>query len=89
MSWFGSGCLASINDTIDLFQKLEFCISSEKSVLSPTKTNEYFGKVIDTMSTTVCRVLKITTACSKLLSKSKDKIREVARVIGLMDGFKL
>lgn len=83
-----SGCLATIKDTIDLLQKLGFCINAEKSVLTPTRTIEYLGNVIDTNSMTITlperRRHKIIQACRNLLGKSKDRIREVARVTGLL-----
>ena len=83
-----SGCFACINDTIDLLQRLGFCINEGKSLLLPTRTLEYLGNVIDTNSMTVSlperKVLKITQACQQLLGKSRDRIREVARVTGLL-----
>ncbi|MPC69454.1 hypothetical protein E2C01_063679 [Portunus trituberculatus] len=37
-----------------------------------------------TVSLPACRVLKITDACEQLIRKSREKIQEVARVIGLL-----
>ncbi|XP_045126284.1 uncharacterized protein LOC123513278 [Portunus trituberculatus] len=83
-----AGCIACINDTIALLQKLGFCINSKKSVLVPTRCIEYLGNVINTTSMTVSlperRVLKVMTACTDLIKKSSARIREVARVIGLL-----
>lgn len=83
-----SSCLACIEDTIVLLQKLGFCVNYEKSVLTPTRNIEYLGNIIDTISMTVSlparRVEKITDACNRLLRKSKETIREVARVTGLL-----
>lgn len=82
------GCLNSLHDTLQLLRQLGFHINLEKSVLHPTQTIEYLGNIIDTKSMTVSlperRRLKIMDACESLLDKGKEKIREVARVTGLM-----
>lgn len=82
------GCIACIRDTTTLLQKLGFCINEEKSVLVPTKCIEYLGNIIDTNSMTISlpkhRVEKIIQGCEALLGKDKEKIREVARIIGLL-----
>lgn len=83
-----AGCIACVTDTIDLLHRLGFCINVPKSVLQPTQSIEYLGNIIDTNSMTVSlperRILKLTQACQKLKNKSHDKIREVARVTGLL-----
>lgn len=83
-----TGCITCVTDTIALLQRLGFCINVEKSVLMPTQSIEYLGNIIDTKSMTISlperRILKVTQACKKLKNKRKDKIREVARVTGLL-----
>lgn len=82
------GCLDSLHDTLQCLRQLGFHINLEKSVLVPTQTIEYLGNIIDTKSMTVSlperRILKIMHACESLMDKGKEKIREVARVTGLM-----
>ncbi|XP_050693987.1 uncharacterized protein LOC126984394 [Eriocheir sinensis] len=82
------GYLACIQDTINLLRKLGFCINEDKSVLAPTQRLEYLGNIIDTNSMRISlpehRVEKITQSCKELLGKQRVKIREVARVTGLL-----
>ena len=82
------GCLTVINATIDTLSKLGFCINEDKSVLVPTKRIEYLGNIIDTETMNVTlparRVDTILNSCKALMCKSTVKIREVARVTGLL-----
>lgn len=81
-------CFACMNDTIRLLQKVGFCINVAKSVLTPTTRIEYLGNVIDSVAMNVTlpahRRNKILRHCSLLVTKKKEKIREVARLIGLL-----
>lgn len=83
-----SGCYECIRDTLHLLRKLGFCINYEKSVLVPTNRIEYLGNVINSQDMTVTlperRREKILHSCTLLLQKKREKIREVARVIGLL-----
>ena len=83
-----SGCYDCINSTVEFLRKLGFCINVEKSVLMPTKCIEYLGNVIDSekiiVTLPVHQKERILLGCRQLLAKTHDKIREVARVIGLL-----
>ena len=83
-----NGCYDSINDTIQLLQRVGFCINIEKSVLIPTTSIEYLGNIIDTVKMTVTlperRNIKILQECSNLVSKTIEKIRVVAKVVGIL-----
>lgn len=83
-----SGCLDCIHSTVELLMKLGFCVNVEKSVLMPTKSIEYLGNVIDSekmiVTLPVRRKERILLGCRQLISKTHDRIREVARVIGLL-----
>ena len=69
-------------------RQMGFCINEEKSVLEPTKRIEYLGNIIDSENMTVTlperRKDRILQSCKQLLNKHRDKIREVASVIGLL-----
>lgn len=83
-----SGCYDCLHGTMQLLRKLGFCINEDKSILVPTKRIEYLGNVIDSGNMTVTlperRIEKILHSCTLLLGKKREKIREVARVIGLL-----
>lgn len=82
------GCVACLKDTVEILQNVGFCINVDKSVLVPTTRIEYLGNIIDSEAMTVTlparRVEKIVNSCSSLASRNKAKIREVARVVGLL-----
>lgn len=65
-----------------------FCINEEKSVLQPTKRIEYLGNIINSETMTVMlperRIISLVNSCKQLKNKKKDKIREVAKVIGIL-----
>ena len=71
-----------------LLRSLGFIIHPEKSVLRLTPSIEYLGVIIDTiaMSVTVTQEKKdnLKACCSHLLQRHTMKIREVAKVIGLI-----
>ncbi|XP_076058479.1 uncharacterized protein LOC143035496 [Oratosquilla oratoria] len=84
-----SGCCDCINSTIkELLTKMGFCINVAKSVLEPTKSIEYLGNVTDSdkmiVTLPIRRKERILLGCKQLIAKTSDKIREVARVIGLL-----
>lgn len=82
------GCFTAITETIAVLTRLGFFINEEKSVLTPTQRIEYLGNVIDSVSMTVSlpvrRMDTIFKSCQALFSKSWERIREVARVTGLL-----
>lgn len=81
-------CVACLKDTVEILQNVGFCINAKKSVMVPTKRIEYLGNIIDSEAMTVTlperRLDKIVKSCSSLASRNKAKIREVARVVGLL-----
>ncbi|KAK3890263.1 hypothetical protein Pcinc_005794 [Petrolisthes cinctipes] len=80
------GCYDSVQDTVTVLRKVGFCINEGKSVLEPTQCTEYLGNIIDSVNMTVtlpkCKTEKLVQCCSTLQKKERQKIREVARVIG-------
>lgn len=85
-SWLG--CKECIQGTMQVLRKLGFCINEDKSVLQPTKRIEYLGNIINSETMTVTlperRIISLVNSCKQLMNKKKDKIREVARVIGIL-----
>ena len=81
-------CVTCLKVTVEILQNVGFCINVEKSVLVPTKHIEYLGNIIDSEAMTVTlparRVEKTVKNCSSLASRNTAKIREVARVVGLL-----
>lgn len=83
-----SDCERNITDTVHLMTSLGFMIHEKKSVLIPTKKITFLGNNIDSEKMTVTlpieKVEKIVQACAELHKQSRAKIRDVARVLGLM-----
>ncbi len=77
---------ASIDRTLQLLQELGFVINWEKSVLVPTKKLTHLGFEIDSDSMTVTlpseKVNNIISICQNLITKNRESIRNVAKVIG-------
>lgn len=82
------GCYETINSTLELLQQVGFCINVTKSIFVPTQRLEYLGNVIDSVSMTVTlpdrRREKIVQSCTRLFHRSRDTIRNVAKVIGYL-----
>ena len=72
------GCYECMNDTIQLLQRVDFCINVEKSVLIPTTCIEFLGNVIDSVDMTVTlperRRDNILQHCSLLVSRRKRRL---------------
>ena len=83
-----TGCVSCVQDTIALLRRLGFCINVGESVLQPIRSVEYLGNIVDTVRMTVSFperwILRITQACKMMHDRSRDRIREVPRVIGLL-----
>ena len=81
-------CQSNINDTVKLVSDLGFIVHKDKSILVPTKKLQFLGFVIDsenmTVSLTPEKKDKLYEECMKMLSKHTVKIREVARLLGLL-----
>ena len=71
-----------------LVESLGFVVNYEKSVLAPSTKITFLGNVIDSKLMIVFltdeRKLSILEACKKLKKRTNEKIREVAKVIGLL-----
>ena len=83
-----SECEENINDAVSLVTDLGFIIHEKKSVLVPTRKVTFLGKNIDSEKMEVTlpqeKISSIVQECKVLHNKSVSKIRDVARVIGLM-----
>ena len=81
-------CEENIHDTVSLMTDLGFIIHEKKSVLIPTHKITFLCKNIDSERMIVTlpeeKMLVIVQECKVLHGKKKAKIRDVARVIGLM-----
>ena len=81
-------CERNIHDTVNLMTDVGFIVHENKSVLVPTQKITFLGNVIDSTTMTVTlpvdKVLKVSQACLDLQNKSFAKIRDVAKVLGLM-----
>lgn len=81
-------CTENIKATISQFSKLGFVIHKNKSILIPTKEIIFLGNIInsETMTVSLPQEKKdiIANECKQLLNKLTAKIREVARVLGLI-----
>ena len=81
-------CEVNVHDTVYLMSNLGFLIHEKKSVLIPTKKIIFLGNWIDSekmiVTLPVDKVEKITQACKELCNQDNAKIRDVARVLGLL-----
>ena len=81
-------CERNVKDTVRLITDVGFITHEQKSVLVPTQQIIFLGNLIDSVSMTVTlpkeKVANIVQACSELQNMTFAKIRQVARVLGLM-----
>lgn len=81
-------CEVNVKTTIELMTTLGFFINTEKSVLKPSKIIIFLGHIIDTEKMLVYltdeKKHNIISECKNLICKSTAKIRQVAKVIGLI-----
>ena len=74
--------------TVNSLQDLGFNVNDRKSVFLPTQKLEYLGFILDsllmTITLTARRKVVLLNACSKLLQNSRQKIRVVSTVIGMI-----
>ena len=81
-------CEANVKDTVCLMTDLGFMLHEKKSVLIPSQTITFLGFVMDSVQMVVTlpikKVEKIVQACSELYKQNRAKIRDVARVLGLL-----
>lgn len=71
-----------------LVESLGFVVNYEKSVLAPSTKITFLGNVIDSELMIVFltdeRKLSILEACKNYKKRTKEKIRQIAKVIGLL-----
>ena len=83
-----SSCRRNVSATLSLLQALGFNINERKSVLTPTQSLEFLGFIISsttmTLTLTPCRKSNIAEVCTKLLLHTRQKIRFVSSVIGML-----
>ena len=81
-------CRANVTATITLMEKLGFIVHDKKSVVVPSQEITFLGNIINSNTMTVHlspdRITNIFQACKTMATKNLAKIREVARVIGLL-----
>ena len=78
-------CQRNVYATVNLLQDLGFNVNDKISVFTPTQKLEFLGFILDsllmTITLTARRKVALLDACSKLLQKSRQKIRVVSTVI--------
>lgn len=81
-------CEENVTDTVSLMSDVGFMIHEKKSVLIPTKNLTFLGNNIDSENMVVTlpseKVEMIVQACKDLYNRKWAKIRQVAKVLGLM-----
>ena len=81
-------CQTNVDNSVELFEHLGFTTHDKKSVLLPTQQLILLGFILNSVDMTISltpeRVLKLKTACIKLMGKQNPSIQEVAHVVGLM-----
>ncbi|VDI80889.1 Hypothetical predicted protein [Mytilus galloprovincialis] len=81
-------CNKNVNDTIELMSKLGFVIHEDKSVFQPSKQIIFLGNIIDSenmiITLTEDKKQNLVKECKWLLQRNLAKIRDVAKVIGLI-----
>ena len=81
-------CLYNVQETIILLQNLGFTIHSKKSILTPTRTIEFLGFVIDSRTMTVTlsdnKKAKFLTKLHAFKLCPRRKIRNLVSIIGSM-----
>lgn len=81
-------CHLNITDTVNLMGKLGFIVHPQKSILIPTNKITFLGNDIDSINMIVTlpldKVQTVVQECKVLYRQKKEKIQQVARVIGLM-----
>ena len=81
-------CENNVTDTVSLMENVGFIIHEKKSILIPVKNIVFLGNHIDSERMIVYltdeKKQTILHECSLLRNKARAKIREVARVVGLI-----
>ena len=83
-----SSCRRNVRATVSLLQALGFNINERKSVLTTTQSLEFLGFIISstamTLTLTPPQKSNIAEVCTKLLLHTRQKIRFVSSVIGML-----
>ena len=83
-----SECEKNVEDTVNLMTNVGFIIHEKKSILIPTKKITFLGNDIDSekmiVTLPLSKVENIVEACADLYKKFRVRIRDVAKVLGLM-----
>lgn len=81
-------CEQNVDETVCLMTKLGFMVHPEKSIFIPTKKILFLGNMIDSEQMIVYlpddKKERIIEECSLLVTKESAKIRDVAKVIGII-----
>ena len=81
-------CKENIQKTVSLIEQIGFIIHPEKSQFEPSKKITFLGNIIDSEEMIVTLPIdkkeRIAEECKNLYLKDQDKIRNVAKVIGLI-----
>ena len=84
-------CQVTLWETFRFFVKLGFVINLKKSVLVPCQILEYLGYILNTIQLTVTlprdKIGRFRDYANFILSRNHCKIREVARLLGLMTSY--
>ncbi len=82
------GCFQNVLETVKMMDKLGFVTHPDKSQLLPKQEIVFLGFHLNSKNMTVKltneKALKLLQACRDLLTRKTPKIREVARVLGMM-----
>ena len=83
-----SECLDNVQARIELTEALGFIINTDKSVTTPTNEITFLGFVLNSTCMTISippdKANRVADAIIQLLALSRTRIREVAKVIGLL-----
>lgn len=81
-------CKNNVTETVNMVSSLGFIVHKDKSVFTPKKCIKFLGFYIDSETMIVTLPVEkqdtIAKECKQLQSKNKCKIREVARVLGIL-----
>ena len=81
-------CKQAVENGIKLLRSVGFVINEKKSQFEPTQKLRYLGFMLDSAKMLVTlpeeKVLKVTSACQRLLANPKLSIQELAEFIGMI-----
>ena len=81
-------CKQNVNVTLETLSKAGFIINSKKSILAPVQNIQVLGMIIDSVEMSVSlpqsKTQKILTLCNKILESKIIKIRDLAKLVGVL-----